>query len=238
MSISYLLYTHDPFFLSTTNLSYYLGSELSQLLIFFLYHFERIITYEVERGVREAAHDVLGEFLKICKKNFVKHILNLFPMWYISFYDPASKIKTIARQNFNNTFKTPEVRSALFRRSVDSKGNLEERGGTSISQNFLYFIQEKITYFEMLLSEDMTTLDKIQRETIFDRIISGCLEALSDSFDTFAKLKKDQKPKSWKDEHTQEYISQIVEVFSLDSIDYPHIYKFLGAKFNPPVRGA
>ena len=214
-----------------------IGSELSQLLIFYLYHFERIITYEVERGVREAAHEVLGEFLQTCKKNFAKHILNLFPMWYISFYDPAPKIKTVARQNFNSTFKTPEVRSALFRRSVDSKGN-SEQGGTSISQNFLYFIQEKITYFDMLLSEDMTTLDKVQREAIFDRIISGCLEALSDSFGSFAKLKKDQKPNSWKDEHTEEYISQVVEVFSLDSNDYPHIYKFLGAKFNPSVRGS
>ena len=41
------------------------GSQLSQVFTFFLYHFERIVTYEAERSVRKAAHDVLGMFLKV-----------------------------------------------------------------------------------------------------------------------------------------------------------------------------
>jgi ABC-type polar amino acid transport system ATPase subunit len=105
------------------------------VLTFFLYHFERIVTYEVEKSVREAAHETLGEFLITCKKNFAQHIVNLFPLWYISFYDTAQEIKTKAKNNFFNTFKTPEVRSALFRKSVEYQGAGDDGSGTTISQN-------------------------------------------------------------------------------------------------------
>ena len=136
-------------------------------------------------------------------------------------------------------FKTPEVRSALFRKTVENLGALKSDSETTIAQNYLYFIQEKILHFEMLLSEDMTTLEKAERESIYDRIISGCLQSLSDSFEIFASCKEGQKEKSWTDEHTQEYISQLLDVFSLNSKDsYPHIYKFMGNKFSSPIRAA
>lgn len=150
----------------------------------------------------------------------------------------SPEVRNKAKQNFFGAFRTPEVRSNLFKRAMDSSKGNQSNIGTTISQNFLYFIQEKITYFEVLLSEDMTNLDKVQRDAIYDRIISGCLEALSDSFDTFAKCKQGQNPASWGDENTQEYISQIVDVLGLDSNDYPTIYKFLGAKFSPQIRAA
>jgi hypothetical protein len=100
-----------------------------------LYHFERIITYEIEKGVREAAHDVLGQFLNVCKKNLGQHIINLFPLWYISFYDSANEIRVKARDNFFNAFKSNEVRSALFRKSVENIGALKSDSETTISQN-------------------------------------------------------------------------------------------------------
>ncbi|CAI2381223.1 unnamed protein product [Moneuplotes crassus] len=215
------------------------GSQLSQVLTFFLYHFERIVTYEAERGVRKAAHDVLGAFLKTCKRNFNQHIINLFPLWYISFYDTAQGIRTTAKDNFFSVFKSNEIRSNLFRKTIDNIGALKSESETTISQNYLYFIQEKILHFEMLLSEDMTTLDKAERDSIYDRIISGCLESLSDSFDIFASLKEGQKKKSWTPENTTEYIDQILDVFNLNSVDsYPTMYKFMGAKFSPPIRAA
>lgn len=121
---------------------------------------------------------------------------------------------------------------------MENKSAVDSDSGTTISQNYLYFIQEKIMHFEMLLTEDMTTLEKPQRQSIFDRIISGCLESLCDSFDTFATCKEDQKEESWRDEDTKEYISQLIEILNLDSDEFPTIYKFLGSKFTSPVRAA
>ena len=115
-----------------------IGSQLSQVLTFFLYHFERIVTYEAERGVRKAAHDVLNQFLRVCKKNFNQHIINLFPLWFISFYDSAQGIRKVARESFFSVFKTPEIRSTLFRKTVENSGALNEGNETTISQNVGY----------------------------------------------------------------------------------------------------
>lgn len=111
---------------------------MAQVLTFFLYHFERIVTYEAERGVRKAAHDVLNQFLKVCKKNFNQHIINLFPLWFISFYDDAQGIRTVTKESFFSVFKTPEIRSALFRRTVEQNGTLNLENNSTISQNVSY----------------------------------------------------------------------------------------------------
>jgi len=72
-----------------------------------------------------------------CKKNFAQHIINLFPLWFISFYDNGSEIRKKSKENFFNTFKTPEVRSSLFRKTVEYQEDANDGTGTTTSQNVL-----------------------------------------------------------------------------------------------------
>ena len=68
------------------------------------------------------------------------HIINLFPLWYISFYDTAAEIRSKAKNNFFNAFKTPEIRSSLFKTSVENLGSLKAESDITISQNVSYYL--------------------------------------------------------------------------------------------------
>ncbi len=91
-----------------------LGDSLKSSLAFFLYHFCRIIILESSKTVREGAFSVLAEFIKLDRKLLRFHMHKLFPFWYISLFDPAKSVASLAEQCFIDAFPYQKKRDKLF----------------------------------------------------------------------------------------------------------------------------
>ena len=88
----------------------------------------------------------------------------MFPLWYISFFEISVEVRQRSSENFAFAFKTNEKKANVFLLTYE---------------NFFSFVQEQFLHNETSLTEDITEFDKVQRESIFDRIISSCLDALA-----------------------------------------------------------
>jgi hypothetical protein len=81
-----------------------LDEEFPNLLTFFLYHMCRILLNEHDKMVREAALDCFTSFIRKGKRKLGPHIRKIFPIWYISFFDPAPEVVRLAQSNFELAF--------------------------------------------------------------------------------------------------------------------------------------
>ena len=73
--------------------------EFQSLMAFFLYHYQRIMIYETDAQVREAAQSTFSRFLDQGME--IEHPFKIFPVWLFSFFDPSQEVAKSARDSFN-----------------------------------------------------------------------------------------------------------------------------------------
>jgi hypothetical protein len=157
---------------------------------------------------------VLGVFLTKAKRKFAPHIKRLFPIWYISFFEIGVEVRQRSAENFAQAFPSNQKKSNVFKITYE---------------NFLNFVQEQILHNENSMTEDITDLEKTQKEAIFDRILSSTLEAVSHCVGY---------TQNWPDEEKTTFYATLIETLELDSESISPIWKYIGSKYRSRVRAA
>lgn len=78
--------------------------EFTNIIAFYLYHYQRIMTYESSKAVRESAQQTFGTIVRKGKKRIVAHMAELFPVWFCSFFDSSQEVARMGRSIFNEAF--------------------------------------------------------------------------------------------------------------------------------------
>lgn len=143
------------------------SQKLPNVITFFLYHYQRIMVYEPDTQVREAAQRTFAKFAGMGGALLGKHMNQIFPVWFCTFFDPSAEVSRLGRQCFEENI-AGAAEGRLFRVSY---------------RHFLHFADEHLKQDEQQLTEDQLDLTKRQREEVYDRVISQVLMALAESFD-------------------------------------------------------
>lgn len=115
--------------------------ELANMITFFLYHYQRIMIYELDKQVREAAQSTFSTFLGIGLSKVAPHIKNLFPIWFCTLFDTSQEVAKLSRACFEQHFA--QKKSLLFK---------------NFYKYFLHFADERLKQSEQSLSDDNSEL--------------------------------------------------------------------------------
>ena len=81
------------------------SSAFVNVVAFYLYHYQRIMTYEVSKGVRESAQQAFATIVREGKKSSLSsHMSNLFPVWFSTCYDSSPEVARLGRALFEDCF--------------------------------------------------------------------------------------------------------------------------------------
>jgi hypothetical protein len=106
--------------------------------------------------------------LKKNKKAFGPHLNRIFSIWFNSFFDVTPEVGMVARDNFNFAF--PKAKQGEVFKIAQ--------------KNYLNYVKEQILHTEESMNEDSgMDMVKQQKEELYDRIVSGVLQSVSDHFE-------------------------------------------------------
>ena len=165
-------------------------AEIEIIIPYFLYYFTRSMAFEPDKKVREMVHQVFSIIISKTRKSLGPYIVNIFPFWYLTFFDPSTEVAALAKQNFNQCF--PKKKQAdVFQ---------------LVAAHWVIFVSGHIYTAPRDIMKGLEIPGGI-----YERLISSILHGLSDSLQWSAQLGGAQN---------EAYVQNIITTLELNELLY------------------